>query len=172
VSWSRCATRRSSPTGIRILINGRAPGADPRVLVQDLAGGSPKALTPEGFELVPPVSPDGRHAIVRTGDEKPMFSIDGAEVSPLPAGEHRDQAVGWSADSRWVYVSTPSLEIPARIHRIEIASGRRELWKQMTPADPAAFGGFTGLSFTPDGKSYAYSFHRFLYDLYVLEGLN
>jgi hypothetical protein len=61
--------------------------------------------------------------------------------------------------------------MPGKIHRIDLASGRRELWKEITPRDRAAFGGFSNIVFTPDRKSYAYSLARFISTLYLVEGL-
>jgi dipeptidyl aminopeptidase/acylaminoacyl peptidase len=157
----------------KVLLSGQAPGEDIRVFVQDFAGHDRRALTPEGFELSTPISPDGKHALVFKAYDRPMLlSTDSAELRPLPGGEPGDLAMGWSAEGRWLYVTRQAPELPARIFRIEIASGRRELWKEMMPGDAAAFGGFTGFSFTPDGKSYAYSFHQFLCALYLVDGLS
>jgi hypothetical protein len=58
-----------------------------------------------------------------------------------------------------------------KVHRIDLASGRRELWKEIKPRDRAAFGGFSNIVFTPDRKSYAYSLARYISTLYLVEGL-
>jgi hypothetical protein len=158
--------------GDRVLISGEAPSEPIRVFVQDLDGRNRRMLTPPGFVLCTPISPDARLAVVIKTDDRPMLlSIDDGEIRPLAGALPQEGAVGWSADGRWVYVSSKGVEIPARIDRIEIASGRREPWKEMKPGDATAFAGFTGLAFTPDGKSYAYSFHRILCGLYLVEGL-
>jgi hypothetical protein len=62
-------------------------------------------------------------------------------------------------------------QVPARIHRIDLASGRRELWRTIAPADAAGVFSITSFVLTPDGRSYAYSFSRVLSDLYVVDGV-
>jgi hypothetical protein len=54
---------------------------------------------------------------------------------------------------------------------MDLASGQRRLWKEITPADPAGTYGIRGLVVNPDGKSYVYDLGRILSDLYLVEGL-
>ena len=62
--------------------------------------------------------------------------------------------------------------LPARVYRIDMLSGRRELWKQILPPDPTGTYGFPSFVLTPDAKSaYAYSYFRQLSELFVAEGL-
>jgi eukaryotic-like serine/threonine-protein kinase len=61
--------------------------------------------------------------------------------------------------------------IPAKIERVDLATGRREPWKEIAPADPAGVQSNAGIKFSADGKSYAYSTLRILSDLYVVDGL-
>jgi hypothetical protein len=54
--------------------------------------------------------------------------------------------------------------------RVDLTSGRRELFKKIGPSDPAGVL-LVGAVFTPDGKSYAYSCFNGLSQLYLVEGL-
>ena len=54
---------------------------------------------------------------------------------------------------------------------IDIASGKKELWKELLPPDPAGVTTVSPVVVTSDRKSYAYSYQRSLADLYVVEGL-
>lgn len=54
--------------------------------------------------------------------------------------------------------------------RVDLASGRRELFKKIGPSDPAGLP-CTQAVFTPDGKYYAYSWRNELSQLYLVEGL-
>ena len=58
------------------------------------------------------------------------------------------------------------------IFRVELESGRRTLWKTLSPADPVGveFAGGAAV-ITPDGRSYCYSYLRRLGDLFILDGL-
>jgi hypothetical protein len=61
--------------------------------------------------------------------------------------------------------------VPAQIFRVDPASGKHELWKEIAPADPAGVRSIVDINLSADGKSYAYSVHRILSDLFVVDGL-
>jgi hypothetical protein len=118
-------------------------------------------------------SPDGALLVLAESLNAPlalMAVADGAR-RPLPGSRPGDLAIGWSADGRHLYV-IEAQGFPARVHRIEVASGRREPWRELAPADRAGVTGIRSAFLTPDGASYAYGFRRILTDLYLLEGLN
>jgi len=50
-------------------------------------------------------------------------------------------------------------------------TGRRALWKQLTPLDPASVFSIDPVRIAPDGKSYVYSYRRMLSELYLVDGL-
>jgi hypothetical protein len=58
-----------------------------------------------------------------------------------------------------------------KVDRIDLATGKREPFKEIVPADPSGAQSIPGLRFSADGKSYAYSLGRMLSDLYVVDGL-
>jgi hypothetical protein len=58
-----------------------------------------------------------------------------------------------------------------RIDTIDLRSGRRGLFKEITPPDPAAFGGIENVVVAPGGNTYAYSYGQYLCSLYLIEGL-
>ena len=80
-----------------------------------------------------------------------------------------DQVIQWSADGRSVYVYRPT-SVPFRFERLDLASGRRTLVREVGPADRA--GVLYGLlaALTDDAKSYAYDFKRMTSQLFVVEG--
>ncbi|MGB7866379.1 MAG: hypothetical protein WCF74_23510, partial [Candidatus Sulfotelmatobacter sp.] len=61
--------------------------------------------------------------------------------------------------------------LPLKITRVELATGKREPFKEIVPADPAGAQSIPYIKFSADGKSYAYSMGRQLSDLYVVDGL-
>jgi len=61
--------------------------------------------------------------------------------------------------------------MPARIERVEIATGRRLPWKELRPVDPAGVFGINSVVVTPDGGSYAYTFASSIGSLYLAEGI-
>ena len=76
----------------------------------------------------------------------------------------------WSADGRSLYVYRIG-DLSARVFRLELSTGRRELWKELTPPEPAGSLEFQNLRIARDGKAYAYDYGQVLSDLYLVEGL-
>ena len=75
------------PDGKRILFAGNEPGPDgARLYVQDLVGGKPEAITPEGIRLSrsKPISPDGNSVIARGADGKVYLYSISRGVAPGP----------------------------------------------------------------------------------------
>jgi len=62
-------------------------------------------------------------------------------------------------------------EYPGKAYRLELTTGKRELWKELTPPDPAGISSLSPPSIASDGKTYAYSYNRILSDLFLAEGL-
>ena len=81
-----------------------------------------------------------------------------------------DVPSGWTADGRFLFVRVRG-EVPQRVMKLDVATGRKELWKELMPPDPAGIWLISPVWITPDEKYYAYSFARSLADLYVVDGL-
>jgi hypothetical protein len=80
-----------------------------------------------------------------------------------------DQVIQWCADGRSVFVYRPTT-VPFRIERLDLASGRRELVREVAPADRTGVLYGVGASLTDDAKSYAYDYKRMTSQLFVVEG--
>jgi serine/threonine protein kinase/WD40 repeat protein len=160
------------PDGERIIFSGSEPGHALRLYTQDLEGGKPKAITPDGggtWAVL--VSPDGK-MVVGTGPDGTyyFFPVDGGEghrVSGIESGDYMD---GWSEDGRAFFVHN-SMGLPVTISRIDFATGKRTIWKQITLSDSVGVDSIQGIAITPDEKSFVYSYRRRLSDLYLVEGL-
>jgi hypothetical protein len=62
-------------------------------------------------------------------------------------------------------------EVPTKVHRVDMTTGQRALWKELVPPDPAGVLTMGPILMTPDGKSYVYSYRRTLDELFLVEGL-
>jgi len=81
-----------------------------------------------------------------------------------------DIPINWSQDSHSIFLYR-SGEVPAKVYRLELATGKRIVWKEIAPLDPTGVSTIGPILITPDGKTYVYGFHRTLGDLYLVEGL-
>jgi hypothetical protein len=61
--------------------------------------------------------------------------------------------------------------VPAHLDVLEIATGQRRPWKELTPPDPAGVLSIGLILLSNDGQSYVYSYRRVIDDLYLVEGL-
>jgi dipeptidyl aminopeptidase/acylaminoacyl peptidase len=158
------------PDSKSIVFSSAEPGHPPRTYLLDLQGGSPRAITPEGT-LGGFVSPDGKFLLAIDGKrQRWLYPLAGGEpqkfnVVPNP----NERIMGFFPDGKSLRLR--SATVPVQITRVDIATGRRELWKEIAPADPAGVQSIPSIRFSADGKSYAYSVGRIISDLYVVEGL-
>jgi hypothetical protein len=158
------------PDGKRILISATTPGHGPRAYVRDLSEGPPRPITPEGTAGAQ-LSRDGRR--VAATDMKKLqwviYPVDGGAPTPLAGIREGEDIFGFDDKGQGVYVMSGDLSI--KIDRLDLATGKRTFFKEITPADPTGIGEIASLQLTPDGRSYCYSFMRGLSRLYVIEGL-
>lgn len=161
------------PDGKRILFEGHEAGRGARLFLQDLAKGGPRAVTPEGVRLFDgrEISSDGRFVVALGPDRKAyVYPLEGGEPRPIPDWTNTDEMCGWTEDGKGVFVFSQG-HLPAKAFRIDLATGKREPWREILPVDPAGVVTIAPLLFTPDGRSYVYSYPRILSQLYVSEGL-
>jgi serine/threonine protein kinase/Tol biopolymer transport system component len=164
------------PDGKRVLFVARESDHSFRFYVQEIEGGQPRAVSPEGMVVATaagnpiPISPDGKLFIGADPKHKRMiFPIEGGEPRSIPGLSDGDRVLRWSSDGRSLFVSQGIM--PTRVYRLDLSSGHKELWKEITPADPAGISDPLNILITPDGKGYVYQIQRHLSDLYLAEGL-
>jgi eukaryotic-like serine/threonine-protein kinase len=166
-SWSRWF-----PDGKRILFSGNEPGMGVRLYVSDVATGKSQPITQEGVNGTAfVISPDSQWVAGIGPDQKGyLYPVGGGEprlIAGLNAGE---QPITFSSDSRSLYVYQPG-ELPASVTRLDLQTGKRALWKQLMPSDPAGVETIGPILMTPDAKTCVFGYHRMLADLYLVEGL-
>jgi hypothetical protein len=161
------------PDGKRFVFSGNEPGRGVRLYVQDIVGGKPHAIAPEGVNGTAfAVSPDGQLVAGIGPDQKGyLYPSAGGEPRSIPGLEPGDLPINWGQDGRSLYVYQPG-EVPAKVYRLDLTNGHKTLWKQLVPGDSAGVATLGPILVTPDGKTYVYGFHRTLADLYLVEGLN
>jgi eukaryotic-like serine/threonine-protein kinase len=166
------AWARWFPDGKRILYSGNEPGKGVRLYVYELATGKSRVITQEGVNgtaLV--ISPDSGWVAAIGPDHKGyIYPVAGGEPRVINGLNPGEQPIVWSADGHSLYIYQPG-ELPARVYRLEMESGKRTLWKQLMPSDPAGVENIGPILLTPDAKTLVFGYHRMLADLYLVEGL-
>ena len=160
------------PDGKRFAFSGNEPGRGVRIYAQDVSGGKPTAISPEGVDATAfAISPDGQSIVGIGPDQKGYFYPSaGGEPRIVNGLEPGDLPVSWNQDGRSIYLYRTG-EVPAKVYQLELATGKKTLWKTIVPVDPTGVSTIGPVLMTPDGKTYAYGFHRTLGDLYLVEGL-
>lgn len=157
------------PGGKQIIFSGNQPGHAARCFVQNVDGGKPRAVTPEGVVFCR-VSPDGEWiAGSSLADEGGLYPMDGGEphaISGLVPGEK----FVWTSDTRYMYVYQWK-QAPVKIYRLNIFSGQRQFVKEITPPELTGNCDIARIIFSADGRYYAYSYTRLLSELYLIKGL-
>ncbi|PYX55372.1 MAG: hypothetical protein DMG76_18255 [Acidobacteria bacterium] len=160
------------PDGKHFLFSGNEPDHGVRLYVQDLAGGKPLAISPEGtYGLAYLISPDGKEVAAVGPDQKGyLYPVGGGDPRLIPSLGAGELPVAWSSDGHSIFVYR-SAELPAKVDLIELSSGRRTHWKELRPSDPAGVEFIGPILMTADARTYVYGYRRLLSDLYVVEGL-
>ena len=158
------------PDSKAIIYSSAEPGHGPRTYLLEIQGAAPKPLTPEDtFGGL--VTPDGKFLLAADAQlQRWLYPLAGGQPERLNlALQPNERIMRFFDDGKSVLVRTPT--VPVQVTRVNIATGKRELWKEIVPADPAGVQSIPTIKFSADGKSYGYSIGRLLSDLYVVNGL-
>lgn len=158
------------PDSKSIIYAAAESGHAARSYLLDTQGGTPRPITPEGTIGFLP-TPDGKFVLaVDAKRVRWLYPIAGGEPAKLNfVPNPGERIMGFFDSGKSLLVRTTNL--PVKITRVDIATGRREPFKEIMPADSAGVQSIPTLRFSADGKSYAYSIGRILSDLFVVDGL-
>jgi eukaryotic-like serine/threonine-protein kinase len=160
------------PDGKRVLFSGNEPGKGVRLYVLDVASGKSQPISVEGVNGTAfIISPDSQWVAGIGPDQKGyLFPAAGGDPRPIPGFSSGEQPITFSSDGRSLYLYQPG-ELPARVDRLDLQTGKRALWKELIPSDPAGVETIGPILITPDAKTCIFGYHRMLADLYLVEGL-
>jgi serine/threonine protein kinase len=162
------AYARFLPDGENVVFSGTEPGHKLRIYVQAIDSGTARPISPEGVNGFVPTA-DGKF-VFGFSDFVALYPVDGQGAPRLVPGIHPNEAIlSVSRDGRSALVAVLG-SYSADVMHVDLATGRRELFKKIGPPDPAGVV-LNDAAFTPDGKSYAYSCFNALSQLYSVEGL-
>jgi hypothetical protein len=161
-----------------LVLWGREGELGNRAYVQDLEQGGLRAITPGGMRSTahPVLTPDGIAILGATRPDRQWrsYPVAGGEPRVVPFLTWEDEPVHWSADRRYLYVmhrGEAAVEVSVDVYRVELATGRRELYETLAPPDPAGVQWIDRVVLAPDTASYCYSYSQTFSTLVLAEGL-
>ena len=145
----------------RILFCGNEPQRPRRCYRRDLTGGKAEPVTPDNMNVVGGApAPDGRTiALVMATGQRTIFQLGDSESRPIPGFQSQDRLVGWSNDSRAVFVHVRNT-LPALIDRIDLATGKRTRIHEVMPPDRLGTMAVSIGRVSHDGQAYTYFYWR------------
>ena len=162
-------TAQLFPDGKKVFFCGHEAGRAVRCYVQEIDGGKPRPVTPDGT-TGGLVSPDGRQLLVRErAGGLQLYPVEGGPPRQVPGATPEDTVIRWTPDGRAVLVSSRSA-VPARVEKLDLSTGRRELFKTLGPADLTGVLQVSPIAISDDGKSHAYSCRRMTSHLFLVGG--
>jgi serine/threonine protein kinase/Tol biopolymer transport system component len=158
------------PEGKSVLFGANEAGKASRCYAQDVSGGPPRPVTPEATAGCR-VSPDGEQILYsKPGGTWFIQRSGGGTAQAVPGLTADDRVIRWSADGRSVYVLDRDATLPFRFERLDLVSGRRDLIREVAPADRVGVMRCFGAAVTDDTRSYAYGYIRLTSQLFVVQG--
>jgi hypothetical protein len=158
------------PDGRRVVFSGYEKGKGARLFVEEVEGSVATPITPEGTSWLMPPSPDGRLVPSLGPGGVKLYPIDGGQPRDFPGIESGDEVLLWSADGRSVLVQRRRTH-PVRIDRVEVATGKARLWREIAPADRTGMIEVASIRISSDQSTYAYTVRRLMSELYLVDGL-
>ena len=157
------------PDGERVWFTGAEADRPDRTYVQEIRGGTPRPVTPEGVFAVG-VSPDGKFMVGPDPNGRmALFPVDGGAARAVPGLEPGQLFVQWGEDERFLYVRDDGW--PTSVYKVDLSTGKKALVLRLMPADPSGLVNVQTVVLSRDGQSYAYNYRRILSELLVVEGL-
>ena len=153
----------------------QADGAMRLHLLPLTEGAMPKPVTPADMALAPHppvVSNDGKRFVVKPVDGPAVeFDLEGNGPRNVPGLEPTDLPLRYGTDDTHLFVQASS-SVPAVIVRVDLATGRRMPWRELTPIDSTGVFAVDRTMISADGEVYLYSNRRVISILMLMDGMN
>ena len=155
------------PDGKSLLVVANEPGKPTRAYRQAVPSGEPTPLLDEGVYPVA-LAPDGQTILGVDREQQPRwYPLSGGTPRTALGLTAQDSPAGWSSDGKALFVRSGT-DIPARIDRIDIATGRRTLLREIGPTDRSGLFTVDSVTVSRDGAHYAYRYWKRLSTLFVV----
>ncbi len=153
--------------GRRLLVCANEPHASTRSFVVEPASHHIEPVGPEGVSEGFP-SPDRTHFAARDRDGWLLCSFTGKpEPRPIAGMTPTDEVVRWNRDGSALYCFSRS-EVPSKLDRVDLASGRRETIIRLGDRDAAGLVSVLSVGLADDLKSVVYATSNYSSTLYTV----
>jgi WD40 repeat protein len=162
---------RFFPDGRRVLALASASGQPLRLYAMALDSGKAVPLTPPTMTRTAAIAPDGSQVATLTADGKlTIYPTDGSDNGRAVQTEGTLGPLLWTPDD-WLYVQHLGAytQIPTRISRLHLPTGRLELWREVRPADSLGVNAITKVMVAPNADLVAFNYRRALSELFVAQ---
>jgi hypothetical protein len=159
---------RYFPYGRRLLALASASGGPLRLYVVPPEG-KPYAITPPGTIRNVAISSDGARVALLSAEGKLLVYPIASEAAPTVVSQRETLApLLWSSDG-WLYAQLLGAysQIPARIVRLQVSTGRLEPWREVGPADPLGVNAITKVMLSEDARTCVFNYRRVLSELFL-----
>ena len=161
------------PDGKRILFDGHEPGRPPRSLRTGPRGRSGEARHARRASWRS--APLAGRQVARDPRRRgwPSRRSEGGPSRPIAGLKPGDKPLRFTAGRPALFLrADDKRSSPRRVFRLDVATGRREVWKELMPGDPAGITRLSPRATSPRTGRRSSSFTRAsLSDLYLAEGL-
>jgi Tol biopolymer transport system component len=160
------------PDGRSLIIRcAKSSSNQPRSWLYDIETANARPLTPEGIPNSV-LSSDAKFIVAKCIDEgNCIYKIPNGDAEKISGLKPEDIVIGATTEPQWFYVSNLTTTLSRKIEIVNIFTGERKPWKEITPPDVAGVVPPVNIRITPTGNSYVYTYRRVLADLYLAKGL-
>ena len=159
------------PDSEHLLLQGQQAGENRGLFLTDRHGTSPKFVS-ASIAGRPEVSPDGNSVLV--GDPQRsmgVFSMAANTFRLIPGLMKDESVISWATDPQHVFLQA-STSTGLNIYKLDLNSGRRELWEAIVPKDQVGLRPLKNeIAITPDGRWMSYAYRNQLSQLYRTDNL-
>ena len=161
--------------GKRIVYSANEAGHPPRIWLQDVNGGAPKPISPEGM-VNREISRDDKWVLVGVRDadsgkvRTALLSIDDGKTVEITGLKPGEMALGWTSEGQLYVSSAAGTGAGVTVEKLNPHTGARTPWRVLATApiggvvpDPPII--------TPDGATYGFDYRVRLSDLYTITGV-
>jgi serine/threonine protein kinase/Tol biopolymer transport system component len=163
---------RWTPRNAHVALRAQRSNESPGIHLLDLDTGTLHRITPDDTPALGAwaLSPDGAMVALTSASGVLLYPAAGGAARAVPGLTGPALIVAWTDDGLLVSESLTAQAV-GRIFRVDPATGRRVLWRELIPRDPSGVMSVYAPIVTPDGRTYAYTWHRAISDLYLVDGL-